>query len=260
MSSPIPITAAALSSPPICHGFFTREGGVSDGEFASLNCGFGSGDAPDKVAENRRRAACEVLDAEARLVTAHQRHTALAIIVREPWAPAEAPVADGLVTDRACLALGVLAADCAPVLLADAQAHVVGAAHAGWRGALDGIIEATLARMIELGASRARIAAVVGPCIGPGSYEVGSEFRARFLAADAANEDLFQPSRRAGHAMFDLPAYVARRLRAADIARVEATGGDTCADAERFFSYRRTVLEGGQAYGRGLSLIALADA
>lgn len=260
MSSPTPITAAALSSPPICHGFFTRKGGISDGVFASLNCGFGSGDAPEKVAENRRRAVSEILGSEAPLVTAHQRHTAHAVIVREPWAPAEAPIADGLATDRPQLALGVLAADCAPVLMADGQACVVGAAHAGWRGALDGILEATLARMVELGAERARIAAAIGPCIGRDSYEVGSEFRARFLAADASNEDLFDPSRRVGHAMFDLPAYVARRLRAAGIARVGATGDDTCADAERFFSYRRTVLEGGQAYGRGLSMIALTDA
>ena len=257
MSLPEPIIASALASPAIRHGFFTRKGGVSDGAFASLNCGFGSGDQPDRVAENRRRAVADAVSADIPVVTVHQRHTAEAVVVREAWVPASAPVADGLVTDRPDIALGVLAADCAPVLMADAESGVIGAAHAGWRGAFDGIVEATVERMIALGAVRTRIIAVVGPCIGPHSYEVGPEFRVRFMEADAANEDLFRPARRPGHAMFDLAGYVVRRLMAANLGYVAATGRDTCAEADVFFSYRRTVLEGGQAYGRGLSLIAL---
>lgn len=259
MSSPKPIIAPALAGPSIRHGFFTRVGGVSDGAFDSLNCGFGSGDAPDKVAENRRRAVREAVGRDIELVTAYQRHTTEAVIVKKPWASGDAPVADGLVTNRPDIALGILTADCAPVLMADAEAGIVGAAHAGWRGAFDGILESTLDRMAALGADPTRVMAVVGPCIAWESYEVGPEFRVRFLEADEANEDLFRPSPRDGHSMFDLAGYVMRRLRAAGLGYVGATGGDTCADAKRFFSYRRMTLEGGQAYGRELSLIALHD-
>lgn len=259
MSSPQPIIAPALAGPSVRHGFFTRAGGVSDGAFNSLNCGFGSGDAADKVAENRRRAVHEAVGHDIALVTAHQRHTAEAVVVKTPWAVGDAPVADGLVTNRPGIALGILTADCAPVLMADAEAGIVAAAHAGWRGAFDGILESTLERMTALGADPARVMAVVGPCIGRKSYEVGPEFRVRFLEADAANEDLFSPSPRAGHSMFDLAGYAVRRLKAVGLGYVGSTGGDTCAETKRFFSYRRMTLEGGQAYGRELSLIALHD-
>ena len=257
MPSPQPITVDILAAPGVQHGFFTRAGGVSIGAFTSLNCGFGSGDDPDHVAENRRRAAGEILGMPGPLVTAYQKHTAEALVVREAWSPENAPVGDGLVTDRPGLALGILTADCAPVLLADASAGVIGAAHAGWRGAFDGVVEATLARMLELGARLDSVVAVVGPCIGKDSYEVGPEFKARFVATDAADADLFTPSPREGHAMFDLASYVARRLSKAGVARVAQSGGDTCADDGLFFSYRRMTQAGERAYGRGLSVIAL---
>lgn len=258
MSSPQPITAEILAGSAVRHGFFTREGGLSVGEFASLNCGFGSGDDPELVTENRCRAVAELLGTPGTLVTAYQKHTIEVHTVREPWQTAAAPVGDALVTDRPGVALGILTADCAPVLLADARAGVVGAAHAGWRGAFDGVVEATIARMIELGAKAEAISAAIGPCIGKESYEVGPEFKERFVLADAASADLFTPSVRDGHAMFDLPEYVARRLRAAGVASVVWTGDDTCADESKFFSYRRMVLTGGRAYGRGVSVIALS--
>ena len=256
MSSPDPIVADCLPAGAIRHGFFTRQGGVSAGDFASLNCGFGSGDDPEKVSENRRRVAGTLAPGD--LVTAHQKHTADVHIVRDAWTPGEAPIGDAMVTDRPGLVLGILTADCAPVLFADARAGVIGAAHAGWRGAFTGVLEATVARMIELGADRAAISAAVGPCIAQASYEVGPEFVERFVSDDAANTDLFAPSERDGHAMFDLAGYVVRRLTAAGLRTAAWTGGDTCADGARFFSYRRMVLEGGRAYGRAVSAIALA--
>lgn len=252
------MTVDILAAPGVRHGFFTRAGGVSAGDFASLNCGYGSGDDADRVSENRRRVRAAILDDSGSLVTAYQKHTADALIVREAWSPEHAPVGDALVTDRPGVALSILTADCAPVLLADSGAGVIGAAHAGWRGAFDGVIESTLTRMVELGARIDRIAAAVGPCIGKDSYEVGPEFKARFVAADATDADLFAPSRREGHAMFDLTAYIERRLARAGVARVGRSGGDTCADGELFFSYRRMVLTGERAYGRGISAIALA--
>lgn len=262
MSSPTPIIADSLAGHAVRHGFFTREGGVSTGDFASLNCGYGSGDDPDKVSENRRRTVAALLGRPGELVTAYQRHTTDVIVVREAWQRDAAPVGDALVSDRPGVALGILTADCAPVLLADARAGVIGAAHAGWRGAFDGVVEATLAKMIGLGADTKNISAAVGPCIAQDSYEVGPEFVARFVEADAASADLFVPSVREGHAMFDLPAYVVRRLRAAGVVVAGWTGEDTCADSSRFFSYRRLCLEnrgsGERAYGRGVSVIALA--
>lgn len=254
----MPITADCLAVSAVRHGFFTRMGGVSTGDFASLNCGYGSGDDPDRVAENRRRTVAELLGAPDRLVTAHQKHTIQVHVVREGWAHDAAPVGDALVTDCPGIALGILTADCAPVLMADAQAGVIGAAHAGWRGAFDGVVEATLAKMIELGADAKNIAAAVGPCIAQESYEVGPEFVERFVSADARSADLFRPSVREGHAMFDLPAYVLRRLHAAGVARAAWTGGDTCAEDAKFFSYRRMCLAGEKNYGRGASAIALA--
>ncbi len=256
-SAPRPITADNLAASAVRHGFFTRDGGVSVGDFTSLNCGFGSGDNPDHVAENRRRTVGELLGAPGTLVTAYQKHTIDVHVVREAWSHDAAPVGDALVSDRPGIALGILTADCAPVLLADAQAGVIGAAHAGWRGAFDGVVEATLAKMVELGANAKNVSAAIGPCIGQESYEVGPEFVARFVERDAATADLFRPSIRDGHAMFDLPLYVERRLRAAGIASVMWTGGDTCAEGAKFFSYRRMCLEGEKNYGRGVSVIAL---
>ena len=261
MSSPKsalgPITAENLAASAVRHGFFTREGGVSAGDFTSLNCGFGSGDNPDHVAENRRRTVGELLGTPDSLVTAHQKHTTDVHVVRTPWTHDVAPVGDALVSDRPGIALGILTADCAPVLLADASAGVIGAAHAGWRGAFDGVVEATLAKMIELGANAKNVSAAIGPCIGKDSYEVGPEFVARFVERDAANTDLFRASVRDDHAMFDLPLYVERRLRAAGVASVAWTGGDTCAEGAKFFSYRRMCLTGEKNYGRGVSVIAL---
>lgn len=260
-SEPRPIIADSLAGSAVRHGFFTREGGVSVGDFASLNCGYGSGDDPESVSENRRRTVATLLGNPGELITAYQKHTTVVHVVRDIWAREAAPVGDALVSDRPGVALGILTADCAPVLMADARAGVIGAAHAGWRGAFDGVVEATLAKMIELGADMQNIAAAVGPCIGKETYEVGPEFVQRFVEADSATADLFSPSVRDGHAMFDLPNYVLRRLRAAGVASLQWTGDDTCADGRRFFSYRRMCLEnravGERAYGRGVSVIAL---
>jgi hypothetical protein len=242
------------------HVFFTRAGGVSEGIYASLNCGFGSGDVPERVHENRVRAAARLGVAPARLLSLHQVHGRDVIAVEAPWSmdPHEQrPKADAMVTDRPGIALGVLSADCAPVLLADADARVIGVAHAGWRGALAGVIEATLAAMQHLGARVERVAARVGPAIGPDSYEVGPEFPAPFLAADAANARFFRASARAGHHLFDLPGYCLSRLEAAGVAASSCARDDTCRDAEHYFSYRRNTLAGVRDYGRGLSAIVL---
>jgi len=241
----------------VAHAFLTRRGGVSEGAFASLNCSLSSGDAPARVAENRARAAARLdLPPEA-LVTAYQHHGADCAVVEAPWRPTDRPRADALATNRPGIALGVLTADCAPVLLADAAARVVAAAHAGWRGALSGVVEAAVAAMLGLGARPERIVAAVGPAIGPRSYEVGDDLVAAFANADAANARFFTAAERAGHAFFDLPAYVAARLAALGLAAVAVTPHDTCADEARFFSYRRTCRNGGGAFGCQLSVIAL---
>lgn len=241
------------------HGFFTREGGVSEGIYGSLNCGFGSDDAPDRVATNRDRAMARLDAGGGTLCTAYQCHSTQCVTVTKPWSHGDSPKADAMVTDRPGLALGILTADCAPVLFADAEAGVVGAAHAGWKGALGGVLDVTLAAMTALGAEPARTVAALGPCIGPASYEVGPEFRDAFMAADAANDDFFKPSLRHGHHMFDLPGYVTRRLGGLGLAAVTALAHDTCAEADRFFSYRRGCLDGERRYGRLLSAILLAD-
>lgn len=241
----------------IRHGFTTRLGGVSEGPFATLNCGYGSGDDPERVTENRARAMARADIADLPLVTCYQTHSAKAVHVETPWRREEAPQVDGMATDRPGIALGILTADCAPILMADAHARVVGAAHAGWRGAVGGVIEATLALMVKLGARIENICAGIGPCIAQRSYEVGPEFPAPFLAQDGRNADYFAPSRRAGHYLFDLPGYVASRLRAGGVPQVHLAYSDTCAEADRFFSYRRTTLAGEKNYGRLLSLICL---
>ena len=240
---------------PVPHCFFGRRGGVSTGLVAGLNCGLGSADDPAAVAENRRRAADAVLPGAA-LVGVYQVHGRDVASVAQAWPDADRPRADALVTDRPGVLLGILTADCAPVLFADAQAGVVGAAHAGWKGALAGVTDATLSAMEVLGADRARIAAAIGPCIARASYEVDDAFLRRFEEVDPANERFFSPAR-AGHHHFDLEAYVAHRLATAGVARVEALGLDTYAQADRFYSFRRATHRGEPDYGRQISLIGL---
>lgn len=243
--------------PAIRHGFFTRIGGVSEGIYASKNCGFGSGDAADNVARNRARCIAEMASGGAALVTAYQTHSADAVVVDLPWQPDAAPRADALATDRANIALGILTADCAPVLLCDPEARVIGAAHAGWKGALDGVLESAVDAMTTLGAARQRIVAAIGPCIAQPSYEVGPEFRERFLADDPANARLFDNGERPDHPHFDLKGYVSKRLEGLGLAGVEAADHDTVAEEERFFSYRRATLRGEDDYGRCLSAIMI---
>jgi polyphenol oxidase len=241
------------------HGFFTRLGGISEGLFGSLNCGFGSGDLAERVARNREIAMDRLDLPPDRLVTCRQTHSSAVVTVDRPWRREDAPRADGLVTAVPGIALGVLTADCAPILMHDPVAGVIGAAHGGWRGALGGIIEATIGRMVALGAECVRISAVIGPCIGPRSYEVGPEFRERFLAVDPDNWRWFLPARREGHFCFDLAAYIAHRLVGSGVGAAETTGHDTVAEEDQFFSYRRACLRGERFYGRGLSAVALAE-
>jgi hypothetical protein len=245
-----------LSSNAIAHGFFGRTGGVSTSIFASLNCGPGSGDDRAKVIENRQCALAELTqEAGTQLLTLYQIHSGNAVIVGDPWEIGQGPQADAMATNRPGLALGILTADCAPVLLADAEASVIGAAHAGWKGALSGVIDSVIVAMEGLGAKRARIAAAVGPCISQANYEVGPDFVAKFREADADGAGWFVPSDRAGHFRFDLPGFVEGRLRQAGIARLERIGGCTYAQEERFYSYRRATHRGEADYGRQLSAI-----
>ena len=253
------ITSDALTLPGIAHGFFTREGGHSRGIFASLNCGMGSGDDKDTVRRNRAVAAGKLGVSEPNLVTVHQVHSPAVHVATGPWTAEGRPRADAMVTKQPGLAIGILTADCGPVLFADAEAGVIGAAHAGWKGALSGVTAATLDAMEGLGAERARIVAVIGPMISQSAYEVGPEFPAHFLAQDATNQRYFASSQRAGHAMFDLPGYLASRLRREGAGQVINLGLCTFADASRFFSYRRTTHRGEADYGRQISAIALRE-
>jgi hypothetical protein len=245
--------------PGIRHGFFTRQGGVSGGLFEALNCGFGSGDAAETVARNRAIATERLGLSPDRLVTCHQVHSNTVVTVEKPWPHSAAPRADGLVTCGSGIALGILTADCAPILLADEMANVIGAAHGGWRGALGGIVEAILDRMEGLGAKRARIRAGIGPCIGQRSYEVGPEFPLPFLSDDPASEAYFAPAVRTGHFMFDLQGYIERRLACVGVATIGRAAHDTFVEDRHFFSYRRACLRGEPVYGRALSAIALRD-
>ncbi|HEX8365743.1 MAG TPA: peptidoglycan editing factor PgeF [Allosphingosinicella sp.] len=247
------LRAAALSGVP--HGFLGRCGGVSQGVCAGLNVGHGSGDDADAIAENRRRAV-EAVAPGARLATVHQVHSATAETVIEPWPLDARPHADAMVTDRPGVALGVLTADCAPVLLADTAAGVVGAAHAGWKGAFAGIVEAAVAAMETLGAQRSRIAAAIGPCIARKSYEVDEAFMRRFVDPEPENERWFV-ARGNGHHGFDLEGFVASKLADAGIPRIEALGQDTYSQPDLFYSYRRSTHCGEPTYGRQISLIAL---
>jgi polyphenol oxidase len=252
--TPDVIRADALAGLP--HGFLGRRGGVSEGIFAGLNVGTGSSDDRETIAENRRRAIEAVLQG-AGLTTVHQVHSADAVYVAEPWEQEARPRADAMVTDRPGLLLGILTADCAPVFLADAEAGVIGAAHAGWRGALAGITDSAIDEMERLGANRGRIAAAIGPCIALPSYEVNEAFRDRFLQADPANDRYFSTAA-AGTLHFDLPAYVRHRLVAAGIDEVETVHLDTYGNPDRFFSYRRATHQGEPSYGRQISLIGIA--
>src|SRR3954470_8260231 len=245
------------SSPAIRHAFFTREGGVSDGIYQSLNGGIGSNDAPENVKENRARMAKALGVAPTHFGSCYQIHSPDVIGATKPWTRENAPRADAIVTRTPGLAIGVSTADCGPVLFADGDAKVVGAAHAGWKGALTGVLEATIAAMEKLGASRGNISAAVGPLIRQPNYEVGAEFVERFTATDATNARYFIPSERADHAMFDLPGFIKSRLEAAEIKSVEDLGLCTYAEPDRFFSYRRTTHRREPDYGRHINAIAL---
>jgi YfiH family protein len=252
------LRADNLDAPAIAHGFFGRAGGISAGIFASLNCGPGSGDDRAHVIENRQRALRELTqDTGAQLLTLYQIHSANVITVTEPWQIGGAPRADAMVTNIPGHALGILTADCAPVLLADAEAGVIGATHAGWKGAFSGVTDSTIAAMEQLGAKCARIAAAVGPCIGRQNYEVGAEFRSNFETADEPNARWFVPSDKPGHFRFDLPGYVESRLQAAGLTNIARIRRCTYADEADFFSYRRATHRNEKDYGRQLSAILL---
>lgn len=251
------IEAEELKLPGISHGFFTRAGGHSTGLFSSLNCGLGSGDDPDLVMMNRNAVARALGVAEGQVVTAHQVHSAEAVEVKAPWPVDQRPKVDGLVSRSKGIAIGVLTADCGPVLFADAEAGIVGACHAGWKGALTGISDATIALMEKLGAKRERIVAVLGPMIGAASYEVGPEFPKPFLEQNEGNSRYFKPSVKEGHYMFDLPAYLMMRLKQTGIGSTHNLGLDTYPDEAQFFSYRRATHRGETDYGRLISAIAL---
>jgi len=248
------LRASNLRHPRVAHGFFGRRGGVSRGVYDSLNCGPGSGDELEAVAENRRRVADAL---GGRLVTLYQIHSANAVTVTAPWE--RGPQADAMATNVPGIALGILTADCAPVLLSDIDARVIGAAHAGWKGAFTGVLESAVAEMESLGASRARIAAAIGPAIGQRNYEVGPEFHARFAAVEPASMRFFLEGERPGHWRFDLEAYAAARLAAAGVASVERLSLCTYAAPEDFFSYRRATHEARAEYGRQIAAICLRE-
>lgn len=254
------ITLNVLNEVPnVRHGFFTREGGVSTGIYASRNCGPGSSDDPQNVAQNRAIAMGLLDQPPESLVTLKQAHTSDVVVVDRIFSLADAPTGDALVTDKPGIALGILTADCAPILFADSETRVIGAAHAGWRGALNGVVDATVSAMVGLGAKEESIVAVVGPCISQRSYEVGAEFLEAFVASDKLNENFFASSRRAGHFLFDLRGYVLHRLARRGIIDMLGLPADTCAEEKRFFSYRRATLKGEPDYGRQLSAIVIEE-
>ena len=253
-----PVLSQSLTKIPLlAHGFFTRAGGVSTGVYGSLNCGLGSADERLAVRENRARVAQRLGAQPEALVTTHQVHSATAVFVAAPWPADSQPKGDALVTNLPGVALGALAADCTPVLFADPVAQVIGAAHAGWKGALGGILEATLTMMERAGAERKNIIAAVGPCISQAAYEVGAEFEAMFFAADGANSRYFAKPEAMARAHFDLPGFVVDRLVAAGTGHVENTAQCTFAQPNRFFSYRRTTHAREADYGRQISAIML---
>ncbi len=254
------LRAPSLSAlPGVRHAFFTRAGGVSGGVYASLNGGVGSHDAPAKVAENRARMAAALEVKPERFLTAFQIHSPDVVVAQTPWTQSTRPRADAIVTREPGLAIGVSTADCGPLLFADADARVIGAAHAGWRGALTGVLEATLSAMEQLGAERGRVVAAAGPMIRQQNYEVGPDLIDRFMAVDLNNARFFAPAERPGHALFDLAGYVLARLERAGLTQVEDLGLCTYADPEQFYSYRRATHRAEPDYGRHVNAIALAD-
>lgn len=261
-SAPQPLTLPGLDGVGphglrVRHGFFTRVGGVSQGLYAGLNVGLGSNDARDAVGENRHRVAAALGVPDEALTTVHQVHSPDVVTITQPHRPADAPRADALVTCRPGLALGVLTADCVPVLFSDGEAGVIGAAHAGWKGAFTGVLEATVDAMGTLGARVGRVVAGIGPHIGRDSYEVGPEFLERFIEQAPENARYFRPSPRAGHHWFAIGDYVADRLARAGVARVERCDQDTLTQEALFYSYRRATLRGEADYGRQISAITL---
>ncbi len=252
------VTVPALSTlAAVSHGFFTRNGGESKGLYASNNCAYGAHDERDAVTRNRARCAARL--GLSSLITAYQRHTADVVTVTEPWAPEAAPVADAMVTRTRGIGLGILTADCGPVLFADAEAGVVGAAHAGWRGAFDGVLQNTVAAMSGLGARPKHIVAALGPCIAQASYEVGPEFVANFVARDPGYARYFTTPKSNGRSHFDLPAFVVAQLATSGVETILSDGSDTCASDAQFFSFRRSTLNQEPDYGRQISVIGLTS-
>ena len=247
--------ALIVNPMPAPHGFFTRRGGVSAGPFSSLNCSLSSQDDPAAVLENRARAANRLGIDPARLVGLTQVHGTHVVTVNEAWAPGQGEAADAMVTNRPGLGLGVVTADCAPVLFADSDGVIVGAAHAGWRGAMAGVLEATIAAMIALGTSAARISVAIGPCIAQPSYEVGPDLRDAVLARGTADAAFFAPGRQPDKWQFDLAGYCAARLRGAGVGHIVVTGHDTLTQEERFFSHRRRTLAKSGPIGHQISII-----
>lgn len=253
-------TCEILSTlPGINHGFFGREGGVSTGQYASLNCGYGSGDDIKLVGQNRAIVAEKLGVESPQLCTAYQIHSAKAVTLSEPWHWKEAPEADALVTATPGVAISILTADCLPILFADSKNRVIGAAHAGWKGAFSGIIESTLSAMLTLGASRSSICATIGPAIAQESYEVDEAYRQRFIDQNAAHYTYFKPAKRPEHFFFDLKGYAASRLRGAGLTRINVLAQDTCFGENAHFSYRRATLRGESVYGRQISAIVLDE-
>lgn len=257
------ITAAAASAlnqvDGVRHGFVERTGGVSNGIYASLNCGRGSDDDSAAVTTNRRRVAAKFGIDEPSLLTLYQIHSARVELVSKPWAPADAPRADAMVTTKRGIGLGILTADCAPVLFADLNGRVVGCAHAGWRGAFGGVLENTVEEMINQGADKDSILASIGPCISQAAYEVGADFRSEFVMTHAAHERFFVRGRREGHWQFDLVGFVETRLRSIGVHVSREAALCTYENDSKFFSYRRTTHQGEEDYGRQISVIMLAD-
>jgi polyphenol oxidase len=251
------IKTALSEIPWVRHGFFTRVGGVSRGIYAGANCGWGSNDDIAHVRANRGKVAAELGIPGDSLVTLNQYHSAVAVTVDAPWTREDMPRGDALVTARPGIGIGALAADCAPILLASKKDRIVAAVHAGWKGAVGGVLEAAIAEMAAHGAKVSGLAAAVGPCIGPESYEVSEGFDAPFLLQDAGNARFFRAAAKKGHLFFDLPGYVAHRLKAAGVETVYETRTDTLPDEETFFSYRRACLRGEKDYGRQISAIAI---
>lgn len=239
----------------ITHGFFTKNSGVSDGIYASLNCGYGSGDSLEKVRENRKRVADKMGGGV--LCTVHQTHSPDAVIVSDVWEHKDAPKADALVTNKPDIILGILTADCLPILFADAKNGVVAAAHSGWKGAISGVIENTIEKMRQAGAEISHIYATIGPAIAQKSYEVGAEFYARFIEHAAGNEQFFMKSPQENHYLFNLPGYATNRLKQAGISQINVIAQDTYFNDNEFFSYRRSCKRGEPAYGRQISTIML---